>query len=191
MRSSYLGSSYLDGLERRTTGWMARHGIALLRVSMGTVFFWFGALKFFPTFSPAHELAGRTIAALSFGLVDPALSLPLLAAWECLIGLGLISGRFLRPTLVLLFLHMSGTMLPFFLFPGQLFTRFPYATTLEGQYILKNLVLVSAAVVIGATVRGGALVADPKPERDPPVTLSRSSLRSANDGEDEADSAAL
>jgi hypothetical protein len=35
----------------------------------------------------------------------------------------------------------------------------------EGQYILKNLVLISAAIVIGATVRGGQLVADPESER--------------------------
>jgi hypothetical protein len=49
-----------------------------------------------------------------------------------------------------------------FLFPDEVFLRFPYAPTMEGQYIIKNLVLVSAGLVIGATVRGGGLVADPE-----------------------------
>ncbi len=149
-------------LDIRITEWMARHGVLLLRFSVGVVFLWFGALKFFPDMSPAQDLATRTIETLSFGLVKPALSLPVLAAWESLIGIGLITGRFMRATLLLLLLQMIGTITPLFLFPAETFTRFPYAPTLEGQYILKNLVLVSAAIVIGATVRGGNLVADPE-----------------------------
>jgi hypothetical protein len=68
-----------------------------------------------------------------------------------------------RAVLLLLVVQMAGTLAPVFLFPGEVFHRFPYAPTLEGQYIIKNLVLMSAAVVIGATVRGGVLVADPPP----------------------------
>jgi len=139
---------------------MARYGIVLLRVSVGIVFFWFGILKFFPALSPAEDLAARTIATLSFGLVQPSVSLPVLALWEVLIGLGLITGRFMRATLLLLFVQMLGTITPLFLFPGETWTVFPIAPTLEGQYIIKNLVLVSAAIVIGATVRGGDVVAD-------------------------------
>jgi uncharacterized membrane protein YkgB len=143
------------------TRWMARYGVVLLRVSLGVVFFWFGVLKFFPGLSPAQDLAIRTISLLTFGLVPPPVTLFILAAWECVIGLGLITGVWMRATLLLLFLQMLGTLTPLFFFPAETFTRFPYAPTLEGQYIIKNLVLVSAALVIGATVRGGALVADP------------------------------
>ena len=60
---------------------------------------------------------------------------------------------------------MAGTLTPLVLFPGELFTRIPSAPTLEGQYIIKNAVLISAGLVIGATVRGGGLVADPTPPR--------------------------
>lgn len=148
--------------DEKITNWMARYGIVLLRISLGIVFFWFGVLKFFPGLSPAQDLAARTISVLTFGLVPPDLSVPVLAAWECVIGLGLISGVFMRGTLLLLFLQMLGTITPLFLFPAEVFTRFPYAPTLEGQYIIKNLVLVSAGLVIGATVRGGAVVADPE-----------------------------
>jgi uncharacterized membrane protein YphA (DoxX/SURF4 family) len=140
---------------------MARFGVPLLRISLGVVFLWFGALKFFPGLSPASDLAARTIAALSFGIVQPNVSVPLLAGWECVIGLGLLSGIFMRATLLLLAVQMVGTLTPLLLFPGEVFTRIPYAPTLEGQYIIKNAVLISAAIVIGATVRGGGLV----PER--------------------------
>jgi hypothetical protein len=60
----------------------------------------------------------------------------------------------------------EGTLTPLFFFPADTFTRFPYAPTLEGQYIIKNLVLVSAGLVLGATVRGGAVVADPEIARE-------------------------
>jgi uncharacterized membrane protein YphA (DoxX/SURF4 family) len=142
------------------TGWLARHGVTLLRIGLGVVFLWFGALKLVPGASPAEDLAGRTIEVLTLGLVPPATSLPILAVWECLIGLGLVSGRWLRATILLLLLQMAGTMTPLLLFPADTFTRFPYAPTLEGQYILKNLVLMGAGLVIGATARGGQIVCD-------------------------------
>ena len=144
------------------TNWMARFGIKLLRVSLGIVFFWFGALKFFPGLSPAQDMATRTIDILAFGLIPPHVSFLVLATWECLIGIGLILGLFMRATLLLLFLQMLGTLTPIFFFPQEIFTRIPYAPTLEGQYIIKNMVLISAGLIIGATVRGGAVVADPR-----------------------------
>ncbi|MEW6650209.1 MAG: DoxX family protein [Chloroflexota bacterium] len=145
-------------VDPKITAFMARYSIQFLRVSLGINFFWFGVLKFFPGLSPAQSLAARTIEVLSFGLVTPEVSVPLLAAWETLIGLGLISGRFLRITLLLLFVQMAGTMTPLLIFPQETFVHFPYAPTLEGQYIIKNIVLISAGLVVGSTVRGGRIV---------------------------------
>jgi uncharacterized membrane protein YphA (DoxX/SURF4 family) len=156
-----------DQIDVSITNWMARFGIVLLRVSLGIVFFWFGALKFFPGLSPAQELAMRTIDVLTFGLIPPNVSILVLAIWECLIGIGLILGVFMRATLLLLFLQMLGTITPIFFFPLEVFARFPYAPTLEGQYIIKNIVLISAGLMIGATVRGGAVVADPRIVKSP------------------------
>ena len=73
----------------------------------------------------------------------------------------LITGRYLRATLLLLFVQMAGTITPLFLFPAATWVHFPYAPTLEGQYIIKNIVLVAAAIAVGATVRGGGLVVEP------------------------------
>ncbi|NJN14913.1 MAG: DoxX family protein [Oscillochloris sp.] len=150
-----------ERLDTRITVWMADHSVAFLRIGLGIVFLWFGALKLFPGLSPAQDLATRTIEVLSLGLIAPALSLPILALWECMIGIGLISGRWMRATLLLLLLQMLGTVTPLVLFPTEVFSQVPYAPTLEGQYIIKNIVLVSAALVIGSTVRGGRIVAEP------------------------------
>jgi uncharacterized membrane protein YphA (DoxX/SURF4 family) len=148
----------IDALELRMVGWWARHGILLLRLALGIVFFWFGVQKFFPGISVAQDLATNTISVLTFGHVPPNISLPVLATWECLIGLGLLSGRFLRLTLLLLFAQMAGTFLPLVFFPAETFKIVPWVPTLEGQYIIKNLVLVAAGLVVGATSRGGRLI---------------------------------
>lgn len=154
--------AWFDRVDVRITNWMARFGLLFMRLGLGLVFLWFGVKKFFPGLSPAQELATNTTEILTLGLIAPEVAILLLAAWECLIGLGLITGRFMRATLLLLFVQMLGTFTPLFFFPQEVFTRFPYALTLVGQYIVKNVALVGAGLVLGATVRGGALVADPK-----------------------------
>ncbi|MGH7826322.1 MAG: DUF417 family protein [Candidatus Binatia bacterium] len=144
-----------DQVDRRLTGWMARYGITLLRISVGIVFFWFGFLKFFPGLSPAQDLAVQTIAVLTFGLIPTSIAVKILAAWECLIGIGLFFNLFMRGTLFLLWLQMLGAVTPLFLFPNEAFTQIPYVPTLEGQYIIKNLIIIAAGITIGATVRRG------------------------------------
>lgn len=160
---------WFERIDRRIVGWMARHGIPLLRISLGIVFFWFGVLKFFPGMSPASDLATRTMEIITFGTISSGVALPLLAVWESLIGLGLLFGVAMRATLFLLFVQMLGTITPLVFFPRETFMHFPYAPTLEGQYIIKNIVLVSAAIVIGATIRGGAVLPEslPRQETDP------------------------
>lgn len=148
----------IDRLDIWLTSWMAQYGVGLLRIGLGVIFVWFGALKLVPGLSPAEELVRNTIY-----FVSPDLFIPILAIWEVVIGIGLITGLFMRTTLLLLFLQMPGTALPLVLLPDVCFTAFPYGLTLEGQYIIKNLVLVSAGLVIGSTVRGGRI--DPHPVR--------------------------
>ena len=152
--------SHFDPIDQRITHWMAEHGVVSLRLSVGIVFFRFGFLKFFPGVSPAESLATETMQVMTFGFVEPRASLLILATWESLIGLGLIFGKALRITLLLLFLQMPGTITPMFFFPELTFQQVPFVLTIEGQYIVKNLVLVCAAIVVGATVRGGRLVAE-------------------------------
>jgi uncharacterized membrane protein YkgB len=152
---------WFDRIDRRITETMAEHGLTLLRIALGIVFFWFGVLKFFPGASPAEALAGKTIETLTCGAISESTALTILAVWESAIGIGLFAGRWMRAVLLLLFVQMLGTITPLFLFPTETWTIFPIAPTLEGQYIIKNVVIVSAAIVLGATVRGGELSAEP------------------------------
>ena len=147
-------------IDRRVTHWLAEHGLMLLRISIGLVFVWFGVLKFWPGLSPADQLATDTIDRLSVGLIPEDLARVLLAILETTIGIGLITGKFIRLTLLLLVGQMLGAATPLFLFPEVTWSHL-FVPTLEGQYILKNIVLVSAALTIGATVRGGRLIDDP------------------------------
>lgn len=148
-------------IDHRLTAWMARKGILLLRISIGIVFVWFGTLKFFDGVSPAQELAIKTIDILSFGIFSDKFILIGLAILEVLIGLGLLFNLFLRETLLLLYLQMLGTFTPLIFFTNEVFTSFPFVLSLEGQYIVKNVIIVSAGIVLGATVRGGKLNSDP------------------------------
>lgn len=144
--------------EMAITGWMAKNGLMLLRISIGIIFFWFGILKFFEGMSPAEDLAIKTIDKLTFNLLPDKVIIYGLAAWEVLIGIGLIINRFMKATLLLLFLQMLGTFTPLFLFPQEVFYIFPVSLTLEGQYIVKNIILISGAIVLGANIRRDRVV---------------------------------
>src|SRR5438132_10939817 len=89
---------WFDRVDAQITRWMAQHGVRLLRISLGVVFFWFGFLKFFPGMSPAQDLASRTIELLTFGQVQARGSYYLLATWGSAIGIGLLSGTYWRAT---------------------------------------------------------------------------------------------
>jgi uncharacterized membrane protein YphA (DoxX/SURF4 family) len=144
----------VDGLARVLTA----HSVTALRISLGLVFLGFGVLKFFPGVSPAQELVERTIDALTFGLVGPEAALLMTAIMETVIGLTLLTGKFLRSGLVLLAGAFVGIMSPLVLFYDELFPA--GGPTIEAQYVLKDIVLVAAAAVIGATALGARLRRD-------------------------------
>jgi len=131
----------------------------VLRISVGAVFLGFGALKYFPGVSPAEDLVHATTELLTFGVVPGGVSIVAVATLECFIGACLIFGRLMRLAIWLLALQFIGIMSPLVLSPDRLFAG-PYgAPTLEGQYVLKDVILVAAGVVIAAgTFRGGRLV---------------------------------
>jgi uncharacterized membrane protein YphA (DoxX/SURF4 family) len=120
-----------------------RWSLLVLRFSLGVVFIWFGALKPFGD-SPANDVIAKTIYWF-----DPNIFIPILGYWEVLIGICLIYTPLIRFGLLLLALQMPGTFLPLILRPEICFLNFPFELTLEGQYIIKNLVLIGAAMVVG------------------------------------------
>jgi uncharacterized membrane protein YphA (DoxX/SURF4 family) len=137
------------------------HSIDILRVVLGLVILAFGVLKFFPGVSPAEELTKMTTDKLTFGLVPGHVAIVVVAAVEALIGLLLISGRFLRIAVYLLFGQLIGVLAPLALFTDRLFAGPHGAPTIEGQYVVKDLILVAAGFVVASTLPGLVPGAEP------------------------------
>lgn len=135
--------------------WLERNSIALLRISMGVVIFGFGILKYFPGVSPAEDLILTVTDLLTFGLLPGRVAMVLLATVECVLGLSLITGRGLRVSIYLLVAWVLGILSPVVLLSDRMFSGPENAPTLEGQYVLKDVILLTAALVIATRVRRG------------------------------------
>lgn len=148
----------LNMSKMRINSWTTRNVFSILRISIGIIYLWFGALKYFPQLSPADQLAKDTINLITFGLIPENTSIILLAIWETLLGVLLILGWWRKSVFALILIHMACTFLPIFFFEQVSFTTSPYAFTLVGQYIMKNLIIISAALVLNAYYAGKIIV---------------------------------
>lgn len=141
-----------DRIDRWLSLRMARWGIVLLKSTLGIVFIWFGLLK--PLgLSPAEPLVLATVAWMP--LFGAQTWLAVIGWWEVLIGVTFLIPRTLRIAIALLFLQMVGAFMPLVILSEVTFQsgHVPFAPTMEGQYIIKNLVIIAAALVVGGTVR--------------------------------------
>lgn len=124
-----------------------KFGLTFLRLALGFIFIWFGILKTLGI-SPAQELVGATVYWLT-----PEIVVPLLGLWEVAIGLCLLVPQLIRIGLLLLAFQIPGTFLPLILLPEVTFTAAPFGLTLEGQYIVKNLVIIGSALVVASKIK--------------------------------------
>lgn len=120
----------------------------LLAISIGIVYVWFGLLKFFPALSPAEGLAKHTIRFLTFGWIPENTGYIMLALMEVAIGLCLWFNFQLKTVICIAILHLILAFIPVLFFPEISFTKAPFALTLVGQYIVKNIVIISALFFI-------------------------------------------
>lgn len=120
----------------------------ILAFSIGLVYLWFGALKYFPGQSPAESLAQNTIDALTFHLIPSNISIILLAIWETLVGFLMILNMYRKKIVLIALVHMIFTFSPIFIFPDQIFTNAPFQFTLLGQYIFKNLIIIGGLLTL-------------------------------------------
>jgi uncharacterized membrane protein YphA (DoxX/SURF4 family) len=141
----------------RTSAWLNAHSVTLLRISLGLTFLAFGALKFVPGLSPAEDLVVATIDRLTFGLISGSSALVLTAVMETVIGLTLLTNRFVKVGLVALAGALVGIMSPLVLFAGEMFGNGP---TIEAQYVFKDIVLAAAGLVVAAYALGGRIRAE-------------------------------
>lgn len=154
----------INRLDAIAMQWLARNSVPLVRISLGFVFLAFGLLKFFPDISPAEDIAERTTAALTLGIVEGDAARIFVATMETAIGLSLLTGRFLRLGIGLLGVAMIGVLSPLVLFPDELFSREYNAPTLTGQYVVKDIVLLASGLVVGLKERGAEMVIVPDVE---------------------------
>ena len=138
---------WANNIDLHIVSWMDKYCQFLMRISLALIFILLGALK--PLgLSPEEELIKRTVYWL-----PPEAFLPVLGFWEFAIGVCLLYRPWLRIAIFLLFIELQGIFLPLILLPDLCFTKFSFGSSIEGQYIIKNLFLVSAAFVIGSNVR--------------------------------------
>lgn len=154
-----------DKLDTSINRWLVNNSILLLRISMGLVFIGFGVLKFFNGVSPIESLATRTTTVLTLGTFTGHNAMVFVASLECIIGLCFLTGMFLRVGVWLLALQMIGAMSPLLIYPAELFPGPIHAPTLAAQYIIKDIILIAAGMVIASTWTGAKIVAKPQTMR--------------------------
>ena len=131
------------------------HSVTVLRVCLGLVFLVFGAMKYFPGVSPAADIAERTVNALTLGVIHGDVAILLTATMETFIGITLVTGKFLKAGLVVLAMAMVGIVSPLVLFTGELFPA--DGPTLMAQYVMKDIVLIAAGLVVASYALGARL----------------------------------
>lgn len=157
------------GFENIVHRLLVRHSITALRIAVGAIFLGFGVLKYFPGVSPAAKLATDTTNVLFLGLIPAHIAIYIVATMECFIGVCFLigGGAVMRVAIWVLVAQFVGILSPLAIEPGTLFSGPHHAPTLEGQYVLKDIILVAAGMVIAAgTFRGGRLVRE-EPQHDP------------------------
>lgn len=124
-----------------------RIALPALTVGLALIMIWFGAPKLIPGGSPAEAIAVDTVSLLTGGIVAGDTARLLLGLIEVGLGIALLIPR-LRPLALIAMLgHMAATFTPLFLFP-ELTWHGPLVGSLEGQYILKNILIVGAILVL-------------------------------------------
>jgi len=122
---------------------LRRWSITALRLALGSVFLWFGALKIFGN-SPVTSLIRE-----AYSFLPVSIFILVLGVWEMLIGIGIILKLALRCVLILLCVHLVGTFTAMWLKPGLFFVQgVPFCLTGDGEFVIKNVVLITAALVI-------------------------------------------
>lgn len=141
-------SSRIASLDAAILRYLQGSALLLLRLSLGIVFVWFGVLKITGE-TPVSDLVADTVYWL-----DPSWFVPFLGFVEVVVGVGLLTGWGLRVILALFVLQMLGTFLVLFLQPDVTFQRSnPFLLTTEGEFVVKNLVLLSSGLVIASRLK--------------------------------------
>lgn len=132
----------MKNIEQKIYTFLEEYQDWFLRISLAIIYIWFGILKPFDS-SPAADLVANSVYFLpreGFFIF--------LGIWETLLGIMFLIPRLTKVTFWIFILHMGGTFTPFLTLTDTVFVKFPFSLSLEGQYIVKNLILIAAGVAI-------------------------------------------
>lgn len=152
----------LEKAEAKIVGWLDKNVYNILRLSIGVIYIVFGALKFFPQYSPAEQLAADTICLITFDILSGASACTVLAIMETLIGVALIINFSPRFTILATMWHLCCTFIPLVLLPHYAFSEDPFSFSIVGQYIFKNLIILSALMVLYINYKKSASISPVK-----------------------------
>ncbi len=142
-----FGRDKVRRFDDRVIALFSRYGHRLHRISLGTIFIWFGLLK------PFGHKTTTSLLAHTVYWGNPESVVPVLGWWEVAIGITMLVRPLLRVSLLLLLVRLPGTLLAFILLPDICFRHIPFVPTPEGQYLIKDLILIFAAIAIVGSVR--------------------------------------
>lgn len=141
-RNLLFNKMFVRNIEQNVYSFLSKYYVWILRVTMAIVYIWFGILKPFDS-SPAADLVANSIPFLPR---EPFFIF--LGVWEVALGIMFLIPKLTKITFWIFVVHMMGTFTPFITLPESVFINFPFALSLEGQYIVKNIVLIATAVAI-------------------------------------------
>lgn len=138
-----MSNSY--STDKSDNGFLNQIAIPMLRMSLAIVYIWFGLLKIFGV-SPVADMVAKTTHPL-----PRKVTVPLMGLWETTIGVGLLFRMALKAILPLFFLQIAGTFMTFIRRPDEVFqNNNPLVLSQEGEFALKNLVLLSAGLAVAS-----------------------------------------
>ena len=138
--------SQIDNIDKKIFEAFYKHGHHIHRVSLGLIFIWFGLLK------PFGAKTTTSLLAHTIYFFPPEYILPLLGWWEVAIGFTLLFAKLVKYSIILQFIRIPGTILAFFIHPEICFVDFPYVPSPEGQYLIKDIIILLAGIAIAGTV---------------------------------------
>ena len=139
--------SKLEKVDQNIAKQMKTWSVPAVRISFAIIFLWFGILK--PLgLSSAIPIVKSTVSWIPF--FEPNVWVAIIGWWEVAIGVLFLFKKTTRIAIALLFLQMFGTFMPLLFLPEVVYqNNNVFLPTMEGQYIIKNLMIISAALVVG------------------------------------------
>jgi len=136
----------IDNIGKKVLESFYKYGHDMHRFSLGLIFIWFGLLK------PFGVKTTTSLLAHTIYFFPPETILPLLGWWEVAIGITLIFKPLVNYSIILQFVRIPGTILAFFMHPNVCFVHIPFVPSPEGQYLIKDIIILIAGIAIAGTV---------------------------------------